>query len=147
MLHVRYVTGTGPRREEGVEAGLSFALVHVFTAHWYGTTVSAVPWNSRLGASPESIVPPLRISAPESDTAPPTAAGGSSLELNPTFSAVIAPADEPPIAMRVDVDAVERRVRTQEADGGLRVVACFADRDDAGRGRPRLRSSRRDSRR
>jgi hypothetical protein len=26
---------------------------------------------------------------------------GSSLELNPTFSAVIAPADEPPIAMRV----------------------------------------------
>lgn len=97
MLHVRDVTGAlHVVRNESRPT--EFAAFHVAVANGYGTNGSDVPWNSKLGASPESIVP--RRFAPESDTAPPTDAVGSSLELNPTCSTVIAPADEPPIAMR-----------------------------------------------
>src|SRR5262245_34360234 len=104
MISVRCATyGTCPApvhdvRNESRPAAV--AWLKVATAHEYGTITSAVPWKSRLGASPESYAP-YAMCAPESDTAAPTAAVGSSPELNPTLSAVIAPAEEPPIAMRL----------------------------------------------
>src|SRR5436190_4902235 len=67
-----------------------------------------------LGASPVFGVPMSR--PPDSDTAAATDADGSSADVTPTFSAVIAPAEEPPIAMRVVsipyVAALVRRNRT-----------------------------------
>src|SRR4051812_13938627 len=98
------------------------ASLYVLTAHWYGTSGSAVPWNSRLGASPVVCGLPTSF-APESETAAPTLdekpalplVPGSS-ELAPTLSAVIAPADVPAIAMRsgstLYVVAFLRRKRT-----------------------------------
>ena len=52
------------------------AAVTVLVAHWYGTSVSVVPWKSRAGASPEPGVE-TRL-APENDTAARTRAVGSS---------------------------------------------------------------------
>src|SRR5262245_28714511 len=75
---------------------------------------SDVPWNSRLGASPAEMV--AEMFPPESDTAALTADAGLSLVANPTCMAVIAPADEPPIAIRVAsmpyVAAFVRKKRT-----------------------------------
>src|SRR2546423_722587 len=77
------------------------------TAHWYGTRLSAVPWKSRNGASPALIAAPRSL-APDRDPAPPTAEEKPGLPLVPgsslfaaTWSGVIAPAEDPPIAMRV----------------------------------------------
>jgi len=59
-----------------------------------------VPWKSRLTASPGLGV--LRTRAPDSETAPPTAEETPPVVsgVKPTSSAVIAPAEVPPIAIR-----------------------------------------------
>src|ERR1700694_1821835 len=67
------------------------------------------------GASPGEMVPTSSC-APDNETAARTLADGSSEDEYPTLSAVIAPADEPPMAMRFGsmpyVMALVRRNRT-----------------------------------
>ncbi len=72
-----------------------------------GTTLSAVPWKNRPGASPALAKTPSGR-PPETDTKPRTVEAGPGLPLLPTSSecsptsvAVIAPADSPPIPIRV----------------------------------------------
>src|SRR5436190_1902031 len=93
----------------------ALARLIVSTAHWYETSGSVVQWKSMADASPGEMVPTTSC-APESDTAARTFADGSSEDEYPTLSAVIAPADEPPIAIRsgsmLYAAALVRRKRT-----------------------------------
>jgi hypothetical protein len=81
-----------------------------------------------LGASPAFGVPKAR--KPESDTA--ARRGRRILRRGePTFSAVMAPADDPPIAMRsVSIPYVAAFVR-RNPHRGLGVLQGLADRGDA----------------
>ena len=79
----------------------------VWADHTNGTTRSASPWKSRPGASPALAKAPLG-SPPAMDTKAPTAEENPGLplvpgssECSPTSVAVIAPAEMPPIPMRV----------------------------------------------
>ena len=78
-----------------------------------------MPWNNRLGASPVDGEGPN--AAPDNATAARTPEAGCSPVSKPTFIATIAPADEPPIAMRVGSMWYCTAFVLEVAHGGLRI--------------------------
>jgi hypothetical protein len=77
----------------------------VLVAHWYGVSGSAVPWNSKVVASPSSHEPSSRppeneTAASTSDDTPGFAPLPGTTARNPTFMAVMAPAEVPQMAIR-----------------------------------------------